>query len=515
MLNPGEARPLTVWLGFAAMCVGMFMAVLDIQVVASSLTAIQGALHVPLSQLGWIQTAYLMAEVVAIPLTGILTRAFSLRLLFALASLGFVAASLACALSPSFEVLIGARAVQGFFGGMLIPSVFTAVFVLIPRQHQVLATTMAGVAALLAPTLGPLLGGWLTETQSWHWIFLVNILPGFGVALAVLVFLKKETPDFAALRRLDIPTLVLFAIFLAGLQWLLNEGPGHHWRGGMIFALAVLVALACGWGIRRALVVAHPFVSLKRFANRGFAAGCGLSFVLGLGLYGSVYLLSLFLGLVRGHGPLAIGGILVVSGAAQLLTAPVAAWAETRGDARLLTALGFSLFGAGLIANGFTTIVSDFDALFWPQVLRGLAVMFCLLPAARLALDHWPPAEVADASGLFNLMRNLGGAIGIAGIDTLLTERTPGHVASLVARLQAGDPAAAALAGLPTRLFHNQAMGPVDPVTQALIEPMVRRAALAQSCNEAWWILGGIFLLALLLLPLMRSPKNQAFTSST
>ncbi|HEY4076656.1 MAG TPA: DHA2 family efflux MFS transporter permease subunit, partial [Rhizomicrobium sp.] len=326
-MNPDDAKPLAVWLGFAAMCVGMFMAVLDIQVVASSLTAIQGALHIPLSQLGWIQTAYLMAEVVAIPLTGILTRALSLRLLFALASLGFVATSLACALSPDFNFLIAARVAQGFFGGMLIPSVFTAVFVLIPRQHQVLATTMAGVAALLAPTLGPLLGGWLTQTQSWHWIFLVNILPGLGVALMVLVFLKKETPDLATLKRLDIPTLLLFAVFLAGLQWLLHEGPGQHWHGGMIFSLAGLVALACGWGIRRALTSAHPFVDLKRFANRGFAAGCGLSFVLGLGLYGSVYLLSLFLGLVRGHAPLAIGGILVVSGAAQLLTAPVAAWA--------------------------------------------------------------------------------------------------------------------------------------------------------------------------------------------
>ena len=226
--------------------------------------------------------------------------------------------------------------------------------------------------------------------------------------------------------------------------------------------------------------------------------------MLGCGLYGSVYLLSLFLGLVRGHTPLAIGEILIVSGAAQLLTAPFAAWAETRIDARLLTALGFALFGLGLLANGFTTLTSDFDALFWPQVMRGLAVMFCLLPATRLALEHWPPHEVAEASGLFNLMRNLGGAIGIAAIDTILTERTAGHVASLVTRLQAGDPAAARLAGLPVRLFHNHAMGPVDPVTQALIEPMVRRAALAQSCNEAWWLLSGMFLLALLLLPAMR-----------
>ena len=161
-------------------------------------------------------------------------------------------------------------------------------------------------------------------------------------------------------------------MFLASLQWLLNEAPGH--------ALARRIRLRPGGalhpGLRMracigALSVAHPFVHLRRFRNRGFALGCGLSFVLGFGLYGSVYLLALFLGLVRGHAPLVIGEIMVVSGAAQLMTAPVAAWAETRVDARLLTAFGFALFGVGLIANGFTTLTSDFDALFWPQVMRG------------------------------------------------------------------------------------------------------------------------------------------------
>jgi MFS transporter, DHA2 family, multidrug resistance protein len=509
MSGPGDSETgAALWLGFAAMCVGMFMAVLDTQVVASSLTAIQTALHIPLDRLGWIQTAYLIAEVVAIPLTGILTQALSLRILFATATLGFVIASWGCALSPGFDVLIAARVVQGFFGGMLIPSVFTAVFLLIPERHHILATTMAGAAALLAPTLGPLLGGWLTETQSWHWIFLINILPGLIVALVVLTNLKSEAVDKAVLKRLDGLTLLLFTIFLASLQWFLNEGPRYRWQGAYIWALIVTSVIALGWGIHRALSVVHPFVHLKRFRKRGFALGCALSFVLGVGLYGSVYLLSLFLGLVRGHTPFVIGEILMVSGAAQLLTTPIAAWAETKANAKLLTLFGFALFGAGLIANGFTTPTSDFDQLFWPQVMRGLAMMFCLLPSTRCALEHWQPDEVAEASGLFNLMRNLGGAMGIAAIDTILTERTEGHITHLVTRLQAGDPAAARLAGLPVRLFHNHAMGPVDPVTRALIEPMVRRAALTQSCNEAWLVLGVLFLAALLLVPVMTKSKD-------
>src|SRR5665213_952878 len=166
------------WIGYIAMCVGMFMAILDIQVVASSLTNIQNALHVPADRISWIQTGYLMAEVIAIPLTGMLTRALSLRWLFVGATLGFTLASIGCALCTSADPLIAIRVIQGFFGGMLIPAVFTSVFTILPRKYEILATTMAGVFAMVAPTLGPYVGGWLTQTYSWHWIFLVNVVPG-------------------------------------------------------------------------------------------------------------------------------------------------------------------------------------------------------------------------------------------------------------------------------------------------------------------------------------------------
>jgi DHA2 family multidrug resistance protein len=230
---------------------------------------------------------------------------------------------------------------------------------------------------------------------------------------------------------------------------------------------------------------------------------------LGFGLYGSVYILSLFLGLVRGHSPLAIGEIMMVSGAAQLVMAPIAAILEKRVNARLLTALGFGLFGIGLLLNGFATSATDFDGLFWPQMIRGFAMMFCLLPATRLVLDCWPPEDIADASGLFNLMRNLGGAIGIALIDTILEQRTPTHVADLIARLQQGDPAAARLAGLPVAMFRGHAMGPVDELTRAMIAPLVKRAAMAQSFNEAWLMVAALFGAALLLVLAMRHRRKM------
>jgi DHA2 family multidrug resistance protein len=240
-----------------------------------------------------------------------------------------------------------------------------------------------------------------------------------------------------------------------------------------------------------------------------YSLASGFSFVLGFGLYGSIYLLALFLGLVRGHTPLAVGGIMVVTGIARLVMAPAAAILETRVDARLLTAIGFALFGAGTFANGFATPATDFSGLFWPQVLRGAAMMLCLLPATRLALDGWPPEEVADASGLFNLMRNLGGAIGIAIVDTIVEQRTPFHVTDLAARLQAGSPEAARLVGLPVALFHNHDMGVVDPLTRAMIAPLVRHAALTQSINEGWLAMSILFALSLLMLPLIR-PKAKA-----
>ena len=508
----GLPRPssFVLWLGFTAMCVGLFMAVLDIQVVASALTTIGAAFHIAPARLGWIQTGYLMAEVIAIPLTGILTRALSLRWMFAAATFGFTLASLGCAFAPTLSVLIALRVVQGFCGGMLIPAVFTSIFVMMPKEREILATTLAGTFAVIAPTIGPFVGGYLTQHFSWHWIFLINILPGFLVCVTVAACVRVGGLDMQVLRKIDYATLVLAAIFLASLELLLNEAPARNWQGAFVFTVAAICLVSCGLGAWRALTHAMPFIDLRRFRHRAFALGSALSFIFGMGLYGSVYMLALFLGLVRGHSPLEIGEIMMVSGAAQLLMAPVAALLESRMDNRLLVAIGYVLFGLGLFSNGLVTPQSDFWGLFWPQILRGVSVMLCILPATRLALEGWSDKDVPDASGLFNLMRNLGGAIGIALIDTLIQSRTAGHAGALVTRLQAGDVSAARLVGLPTAMFRGHAMGPVDDMTKAIIAPMVQHAALTQSLNEAWLVLAGLFTLSLLLLPAIKPARRDA-----
>jgi len=491
------------------MCLGMFMAILDIQVVASSLTNIQAALHVPSDKLSWIQTGYLIAEVIAIPLTGWLTHALSLRWLFAVATFGFTVASFACGSVSGIDALITIRIVQGFCGGMLIPSVFTSIFSMIPEKHRVLATAIAGTCAVLAPTVGPAVGGYLTETFSWHWIFFVNIAPGLVVTALTIAFVRLGKPDFSLLARIDYVAVIFAAISLGSLELLLKEGPKHDWSGGYVATLAIVCFSSGLLAVWQTLRTRYPFVDLRKFAERSFSLGCGMIFIFGMGLYGSVYLLSIFLGAVRGHSPLEIGEIMVVSGAAQLLTAPLAAWIEPRADPRILTAVGFGLFGAGVAANGFVTVHTDFWGLFVPQILRGMSVMLCILPATRLALASVPVHDVADASALFNLMRNLGGAIGIAVVDTILEQRTPHHFLDLALRLKAGDASAAEWVGLPTALFKGHDMGPVDPIMKEMVEPLIRKAALTISFNEAWLVVGGLFALSLLALPFMQRGAPQ------
>ncbi|MBV8977649.1 MAG: DHA2 family efflux MFS transporter permease subunit [Alphaproteobacteria bacterium] len=486
------------------MCVGMFMAILDIQVVASSLTKIQQALAIAPDSMSWIQTAYLIAEVIAIPLTGWLTRALSLRRMFAFATLGFTAASLGCALCSGFEPLLVLRVVQGFCGGMLIPAVFTSAFTQLPEKDRVLATMIAGTFAMIAPTIGPAVGGYLTETYSWHWIFLVNIVPGIVVVALVWLCAPRAAARLDEFARINYASIVLAALFLGVLEVLLKEAPRREWHGLFVDALIAVGAVSAAAALLVCLRSPNPFVNLRRFRDLSFSLGCALSFIFGAGIYGATYLVAVFLGLVRGHTPLAIGEIMMVAGVVQLLSAPLAAWLERRFDPRLLTAIGFGIFGLGLLANGFETPSTDFDGLFWPQVLRGVSIMLCLLPATRLALERWPQAEVPDASALFNLMRNLGGAIGIAMIDTILEQRTPVHAAHFITRLQARDVEAARAVGIPIREFLSAPPGPVDELTKAIIAPMVQRAALTQSFNEAWMVLAALFAVSLLALPLMR-----------
>ncbi|WP_166932140.1 DHA2 family efflux MFS transporter permease subunit [Rhizomicrobium electricum] len=492
------------------MCVGMFMAILDVQVVATSLPTIQGALGIARDKISWIQTAYLIAEVIAIPLTGFLTRLLTMRWLFVVTISVFTAASIGCAASTSFSMLMVWRVVQGFSGGTLIPAVFTAVFLLFPPRLQGIATTIGGVLAVLAPTVGPIVGGWITETYTWHWLFLINVVPGIGAALGAVWLLPVEKPMLGEARSLDVVSIAGMAVALAALEIALKEAPDRGWLSPTVIGLLIVSVVAGVAFARRTLGRRRPVVELRTLTDPMFAVGSLLSFVLGIGLFGSVYMMPVFLGFARGHEALEIGEIMLVTGIAQLATAPLAVALERRMGARLLTTAGFALFAIGLGLSAFQTPETDFAGMFWPQVIRGVAIMFCLLPPTRLALGHLDAAAVPDASGLFNLMRNLGGAIGIALIDSIIYGRAPGHAQAIVHRLMAGDVATAKFVGIPLRLFAERAPGPIDAVTQSILEPMVNRAAFVAAMNDAWAVVAILTLAALLSIPFARQRKRSS-----
>jgi DHA2 family multidrug resistance protein len=497
----------SIWAGFLLMCIGMFMAILDIQVVATSLPAIQDALGISRDAMSWIQTAYLIAEVIAIPLTGLFTRTLGLRGLFVAAVSLFTLASTGCAFSTDFATLLVFRVVQGFSGGVLIPAVFSAVFMLFPPRLHAVATTIGGVVAVLAPTVGPVVGGFITATWSWPWLFLINVIPGLTAASATPYLLPRQETDPGELKKLNAVSLLLLATALAGLEIGLKQAPQGGWLSASCAGLLLASAVGLGLFFWRTSQAQHPVLRLVALKRRSFALGCLLSFCLGVGLFGSVYLMPVFLAFVRGRDAFEIGSIMLVTGVAQLITAPFAALLESRVGARPLTAAGFALFAIGLGLSYFQPRTADFEEMFWPQIIRGIAIMFCLLPPTRIALGDLPEAEIADASGLFNLMRNLGGAIGIALIDTILYGRVVAYAENFRDRLLAGDVSAALAIGLdPSRLL-NRPAGPPTDAEIAYVRPLIEKASLALCINEAWLMLAAVAIVGLLLVPFARDAR--------
>jgi MFS transporter, DHA2 family, multidrug resistance protein len=458
-------KPLTwrEWAGFMAMVVGMFMAILDIQIVSASIGDIQAGLAASPDEAAWVQTSYLIAEIVMIPLSGWLSRLLSTRILFTASAVGFTLFSLACASANSLGEMIMFRAAQGFIGGAMIPTVFATSFLLFNGRPQI--SVLIGLTATLAPTIGPTLGGWLTEQMSWHWLFLINVPVGAAVAFAVWSWLDIDRPNWALRRGFDAFGLMLMAGFLGTLEYVLEEGNRWDWFQDPTIAWCGAIGAVAGvLFFYRMLTRPDPLVELRAFRDLNFSAGSLFSFVLGLGLYGSVYLVPLFLGRVRGYNSLQIGETMFVTGAAMFISAPMAGILAKKMDLRVMLAFGLAMFGGGLWWMAHLTKDSAFWDLFGPQALRGFAMMFVMLPVNQIALGRLPPAALKNASGLYNLMRNLGGAVGLALINTVATSRLATHTLHLQEQVTWARPGA---------------MRFVDGLTQALTPAKGAAAHLA------------------------------------
>jgi MFS transporter, DHA2 family, multidrug resistance protein len=507
--SPADLPLARRFLIFGIMAFGQFMALIDIQIVAASLNDVQAGLSAGPDEISWVQTGYLMAELVMIPFAAFLAQALSTRWLFALSAGLFTLASALCGMAWDIESMTAFRVIQGFVGGAMIPTVFATGFAMFTGKQRALIPAILGMVAVLAPTLGPTVGGVLTQAIGWRSIFYVNIVPGIAVTVLSILLVKVDRPNLSMLKRIDYVHLGAMAMFLGGLEYVLEEGPRYQWFDDSTIATAAWLSLV-GFGLflERSLRSDMPVVKLSPFRQSTFVFACLFNLVIGFGLYASTYLIPVYLGRVRGYDSLQIGTTVFVTGIAQIASTVVAARLSQRVDPRLMIAAGLPLFATSLWLASYLTPEWGFASLLLPQMLRGFAIMLCIVPSVTLALGGFAAAELRYASGLFNLMRNLGGAIGIAVVNTWLQDHTRIQVARFGETLgEAGRSAPDTVAALAARI------GSVTTdaahallLAQAEIAHVVSRAALTLAFNEVFRQMAWMFIVALLLVPFCRPP---------
>jgi DHA2 family multidrug resistance protein len=511
--NPAAMPRPRKYLIFGVMAFGQFMALFDIQIVSASLNDVQAGLAAGPDEVSWVQTAYLMAELVMIPLSGYLANAMSTRWLFVLSAGMFTLSSLMCGLSWDIGSMIAFRALQGFTGGAMVPMVFAVGFTIFTGKQRALIPAILGTVSVLAPTLGPSAGGLITELLDWRWLFFINIVPGVIVTLLSAQVLRVDRPNPAMFAKIDWSHFVAMATFLGGLEYVLEEGPRKDWFGDPTIAVAGWCALI-GFALflERSFFSSNPLVKLQAFRRPTFAFACIFNLVIGIGMYSAIYLVPVYLARVRGYDSLQIGTTVFVVGVTQLMSVVVASYLSQRIDMRWMITAGLSLFAWSLWLSSSMTSSWGFWELFLPQAVRGLAMMLCIVPSVNMALAGFQPAELKFASGLFNLMRNLGGAIGIAAVNTALQDHA--RIASLrMGEAMAGRAVQAEsfIAGVASRMAQVTS----DPerahqLAQGLFARVVAREALTTSFNDVFRLLACMFIAALVMVPFCRPPANAA-----
>ncbi len=502
--------PLRDWIAVLGGVLGAFMAVLDIQITNASLANIEGGLSASPDQGSWISTAYLVAEIVVIPLTGWLSRVFSLRLYLIGNTILFLFFSILCGTASSLGEMIVFRAGQGFTGGVLIPIALTIILGKLPPARQPVGLAMFGVTATFAPAIGPTIGGWITDAWSWNWIFFINVLPALAVIAAVWYGIDREKMQLGLLRKGDWWGILFMAAGLGSLIAFLEEGEAKAWfTTEWIRYAAATAAIAIPVFIVIELVRKEPFLDLRLLARRGFGAASLLGLVMGLGLYGSVYLMPVYLGQVQGYDALQIGMVSMWYGVPQLLIIPFVPMIMKRVDARLMVAFGFLLFGVSAVMNGYMSPLTAGPELVLPQLVRALGQPFIIVPLSALATGGLARAEQAQGSALFNMFRNLGGSLGIAMLSTFTTMREHFHFDIISQRLTPTSPdvhawlerAASLLVsrGTPAGLAPQQAL--------AQLAGMVRTQAYTMTYADCFFLMGVVLIGSIVLLALVPRPR--------
>jgi DHA2 family multidrug resistance protein len=500
------------WLAVIGATLGAFMAVLNIQIVNASLADIQGGIGAGLDDGGWISTSYLIAEIVVIPLSGWLAQVFSVRIYLLTNAILFLVFSAACALAQDLPQMIVLRAIQGFTGGVLIPMAFTLIITLLPKARQPIGMALFAISATFAPAIGPTIGGYLTENFGWEYIFYVNVVPG-AIMIAMLYFSLESKPmNLSLLREGDWAGIVAMAIGLAALQTVLEEGNKDDWFGSpFIVRFAIIAAIALPLFFVIELSGKKPLLNLRLLFRRNFGFGVLANFLLGVALYGSVYILPVYLARVQGYNSEQIGMVLAWTGLPQLLLIPLVPQLIKCVDPRLLIGVGFGLFAASNFMNIHMTGDYAADQLFWPNIVRavGQAIMFA--PLSAVATARIEAENAGTASALFNMTRNLGGAVGIAALQTLLTKREQYHSNLLSQSVSMFEQATRTRLDQLTQYFMNH--GVIDRVDAAhrayvAVGHIVQKQAYILAFSDTFYALGAALIVALLAGLLLKKPDS-------
>jgi DHA2 family multidrug resistance protein len=503
-----------VWLAVCGSIIGAFIAVLNIQITNASLPDIQGAIGAGIDNGGWISTSYLVAEIVVIPLTGFLTPVFSLRRYLLANTVLFLVMSVGCAFAQDLEQMIVMRALQGFFGGVLIPLAFTITLTMLPRSKQPVGLAMFAMSATFAPAIGPTIGGWLTETYGWQYIFYVNLVPGAIMLAALLPSLPRAPVRLRLLKDGDWTGIATLAIGLASLQTVLEEGNKDDWFGSpLIVRLSLVAAISLSLFVWIELTTPRPLLNLRLLLRRNFGLGSISNVILGLALYGSVYLLPNYLSQMQGYNAQQTGEVLAWTGLPQLLIIPFVPRLMRWIDGRVLVVVGFFLFAASCFLNIHMDQDYSGPQLLVPNLVRAMGQARVLTPLSSLATAGIELENAGSASSLFNMMRNLGGSIGIAALQTLVTKREQFHSAMLTPYVSLlNEPTRQRITALQQYFMTS---GAVDPATAwhnavVVIGRGMRTQSYFLAYSDTFLVMGCALLLAIAAVVLMKRSASLA-----
>lgn len=514
-VQPPAEQPVTIknWLAVLGAALGAFMAVLDIQIVNSSLQNIQGALGATLDEGTWIATSYLVAEIITIPLTPFLSRIFSTRWYVIVNACLFVMFSIGCASAWDLQSMIVFRALQGFTGGTLIPMAMTIIMTSLPMSKRPIGMALFGVTATFAPSIGPAVGGWLTDSWGWQYIFYLNVIPGIALVLILLATLPKDKLQLGLIKDADWLGIASMALGLGSLEVVLEEGNRKDWFGSeMIVTLAAVAFVSLSVFIWRQFTAKKPLLNLRLLGRRNFGFGSIANVVLGLGLYGSVYVLPVYLAQIQGYDPLNIGLTMMWLGMPQLLIIPFIPKLMQKIDPRIMVAVGMTLFATSSLMNAFMTHDSSGPQMIASLLVRALGQPLVFIPLSTIATAGIEQSQTGNASALFNMMRNMGGSIGVAMIATFITRREQFHSARIGESVNMASLAVQDRIAALTGFFQARGADAVTAHDQAIkmLDNVVRREAFMMAYNDAFLLLGIALLISISAVLVLKKPQGQA-----